>query len=141
MKHETLTIWSAEDFARPEKLAALRVGDEVAFQLKNGKDAAFVVADIADGVLTGCLFKDAPDWMQRDDTPDKPLPFFAKSQSNRKAYLWFAWLRSPYAGYSYYFCIVNTSGTAYYGYASLSLGVAPGFRVGIKAKTAEPAQD
>ena len=57
MKHETLTIWSAEDFARPEKLAALRVGDEVAFQLKNGKDAAFVVADIADGVLTGCLFK------------------------------------------------------------------------------------
>ena len=32
-------------------------GDEVAFQLKNGKDAAFVVADIADGVLTGCLFK------------------------------------------------------------------------------------
>ena len=43
MKHETLTIWSAEDFARPEKLEALRVGDEVAFQLKNGKEAAFVV--------------------------------------------------------------------------------------------------
>ena len=61
MKHETLTIWSAEDFARPEKLAALRVGDEVAFQLKNGKDAAFVVADIADGVLTGCLFKGVRD--------------------------------------------------------------------------------
>lgn len=218
MKHETLTIWSAEDFARPEKLVALRVGDEVAFQLKNGKDAAFVVADIADGVLTGCLFKGvrdmamydgrrwwntdyvnypesnarerlneellpllpdelaalllartiaqtvdgeaysctdklwplsavevfgegAPDWMQRDDTTDKPLPFFAESQSNRKAYLWYAWLRSPDASNSRYFCRVNTSGTASAGIASRSRGVAPGFRVGIKAKTAEPAQD
>lgn len=218
MKHETLTIWNAEDFTRPEKLAALRVGDEVAFRLKNGKDAAFVVADIADGVLTGCLFrgvrdmamydgrrwwntdyvnypesdarerlneelllllpdelaallvvrtitqtvdgevctctdklwplsavevfgKDAPDWMQRDDTPDKPLPFFAKSQSNRKAYLWYAWLRSPYASGSDIFCIVSASGAAGNNGASRSLGVAPGFRVGIKAKTAEPAQD
>lgn len=218
MKHETLTIWSAEDFARPEKLAALRVGDEVAFQLKNGKDAAFVVADIADGVLTGCLFKgvrdmamydgrrwwdtdyvnypesdagerlneellpllpdelaalllartiaqtvdgeaysctdklwplsavevfgkDAPDWMQRDDTPDRPLPFFAENQACRKTYLWFVWLRSPYASFSDYFCYVGTSGAAQYYGASLSLGVAPGFRIGIKAKTAEPAQD
>ena len=218
MKHETLTIWNAEDFTRPEKLAALRVGDEVAFRLKNGKDAAFVVADIADGVLTGCLFKgvrdiamydgrrwwntdyvnypesdarerlneeflpllpdelaalllartiaqtvdgvvysctdklwplsavevfgkDAPDWMQRDDTPDKPLPFFAEDQANRKAYLWFAWLRSPYASGSGYFCSVGTSGAAYSNIASISLGVAPGFRIGIKAKTAEPAQD
>lgn len=218
MKHETLTIWSAEDFARPEKLAALRVGDEVAFQLKNGKDAAFVVADIADGVLTGCLFKgvrdmamyggrrwwntgyvnypesdarerlneellsllpdelaallvertitqtvdgevytctdklwplsavevfdkDTLDWIQRDDTPDKPLPFFAESQSNRKAYLWYAWLRSPDTSYSGAFCIVYTSGAASGSFASSSLGVAPGFRVGIKAKTAEPAQD
>ena len=218
MKHETLTIWSAEDFTRPEKLAALRVGDEVAFQLKNGKDAAFVVADIADGVLTGCLFKgvrdmamydgrrcwntdyvnypesdarerlneeflpllpeelaallvertitqtvdgevysctdklwplsavevfgkDAPYWMHRDDTPDKPLPFFAESQSNRKAYLWYAWLRSPYASYTGIFCRVAAAGTANGTYASRSRGVAPGFRVGIKAKTAEPAQD
>lgn len=218
MKHENLAIWSAEDFARPEKLAALRAGDEVAFNLKNGKEAAFVVADITDGILTGCLFKgvrdmamydgrrwwdtdyvnypesdarerlneeflpllpeelaallvartitqtvdgeaytctdklwplsavevfgeDAPDWMQRDNTPDKPLPFFAESQTNRKAYLWLAWLRSPYASYSYDFCSVYTSGAAYYNYASSSRGVAPGFRIGIKAKTAEPAQD
>lgn len=218
MKHETLTIWNAEDFASPEKLAALRVGDEVAFQLKNGKDAAFVVADIADGVLTGCLFKgvrdiamydgrrwwntdyvnypesdarerlneellpllpdelgallvertivqtvdgvaysctdklwplsavevfgeDAPDWMQRDDTPDKPLPFFAEGQAHRKTYLWFAWLRSPYASYSNRFCRVNPSGAANYDYAGYSRGVAPGFRIDIKAKTAEPAQD
>ena len=218
MKYETLTIWSAEDFTRQEKLAALRVGDEVAFQLKNGKDAAFVVADITDSVLTGCLFKGvrdmamydgrrwwdtdyvnypgsdarerlneellpllpdelaallvertitqtvdgemytctdklwplsavevfgegAPDWIQRDDTPDKPLPFFAESQSNRKAYLWYAWLRSPIASNTNSFCNVNTSGTATTFSASISRGVAPGFRVGIKAKTAEPAQD
>ena len=218
MKHETLTIWNAEDFARPEKLAALRVGDEVAFNLKNGREAAFVVADITDGVLTGCLFKgvrdmamydgrrwwstdyvnypesdarerlneeflpllpdelaalllartitqtvdgkaysctdklwplsavevfgkDAPDWTQRDDTPDKPLPFFAESQSNRKMYLWFAWLRSPSASYSDRFCFVNPSGAANHYYASDSRGVAPGFHIGIKAKTAEPAQD
>lgn len=218
MKHETLAIWSAEDFARQEKLAALRVGDEIAFNLKNGKEAAFVVADITDGILTGCLFRgvrdmamydgrrwwntdyvnypesdarerlneeflsllpeelaallvvrtitqtvdgevytctdklwplsavevfgeDAPDWMQRDDTPDKPLPFFAESQSNRKAYLWFAWLRSPNASYSGSFCGVNTSGTAANNYAGISRGVAPGFCIDIKAKTAEPAQD
>lgn len=85
--------------------------------------------------------KDAPDWMQRDDTPDKPLPFFAKSQSNRKAYLWYAWLRSPYASASSGFCLVGTSGAASASYASYSRCVAPGFRVGIKAKTAEPAQD
>ena len=218
MKHETLTIWSAEDFSSPEKLAGLRVGDEVAFNLKNGKEAAFVVADITDGILTGCLFKgvrdmamydgrrwwntdyvnypesnarerlneeflsllpdelatllvartitqtvdrevyactdklwplsavevfgeNAPDWMQRDDTPDKPLPFFAESQSNRKAYLWFAWLRSPDASGTNYFCYVNMSGAAGDGYASYSRGVAPGFCIDIKAKTAEPAQD
>lgn len=218
MKHETLAIWSAEDFSSPEKLAGLRVGDEIAFNLKNGKEAAFVVADITDGILTGCLFKgvrdmsmydgrrwwntdyvnypesnarerlneeflsllpdelatllvartitqtvdrevyvctdklwplsavevfgeNAPDWMQRDDTPDKPLPFFAESQSNRKAYLWFAWLRSPYASNTGYFCNVYASGTASGNFASASLGVAPGFCIDIKAKTAEPAQD
>jgi len=38
-----------------------------------------------------------------------------------------AWLRSPYAGNSNIFCAVNTSGAANTGYASCSLGVAPGF--------------
>lgn len=38
-----------------------------------------------------------------------------------------AWLRSPYASYSYTFCTVNTSGAANYNSASKSLGVAPGF--------------
>ena len=218
MKHETLAIWSAEDFARPEKLAALRAGDEIAFNLKNGKEAAFVVADITDGILTGCLYKgvrdmamydgrrwwntdyvnypesdarerlneeflsllpeelaalllartitqtvdgeaysctdklwplsaaevfgeDAPDWMQRDDTPDRPLPFFAEDQAHRKTYLWYAWLRSPGASNSSTFCDVGTSGAAAGTIASYSLGVAPGFRIDIKAKTAEPAQD
>ena len=66
MKHEALTIWNAEDFSSPEKLAALRVGDEVAFNLKNGKEAAFVVADITDGILTGCLFKGVRDMAMYD---------------------------------------------------------------------------
>ena len=52
-----------------------------------------------------------------------------------------AWLRSPDASGSYGFCIVYTSGAAGTNTASYSLGVAPGFRIGIKAKTAEPAQD
>ena len=85
--------------------------------------------------------KDAPYWMHRDDTPDKPLPFFAEDQANRKVYLWYAWLRSPYAGYSGGFCSVDTSGAADDSGASRSRGVAPGFRIVIKAKTAEPAQD
>ena len=85
--------------------------------------------------------KDAPYWMHRDDTPDKPLPFFSESQTNRKVYLWYAWLRSPDASGSRDFCIVTTSGAADNGNASSSLGVAPGFRIDIKAKTAEPAQD
>lgn len=38
-----------------------------------------------------------------------------------------AWLRSPYASSSDYFCRVGTSGTAYGIYASSSRGVAPGF--------------
>lgn len=39
----------------------------------------------------------------------------------------YAWLRSPYASNSGYFCYVNTSGTANAHYASISRGVAPGF--------------
>lgn len=38
-----------------------------------------------------------------------------------------AWLRSPRASGSSYFCSVDTSGTAGTNYASYSLGVAPGF--------------
>ena len=38
-----------------------------------------------------------------------------------------AWLRSPAASASDYFCIVNTSGAASSNYASYSRGVAPGF--------------
>lgn len=39
------------------------------------------------------------------------------------------WLRSPYAGYSYFFVIVHTGGTVSYANAYLSLGFAPGFCV------------
>ena len=37
------------------------------------------------------------------------------------------WLRSPYYDYSYYFCIVNSDGSAYYYYANFSGGVLAGF--------------
>ena len=39
------------------------------------------------------------------------------------------WERSPYSGYSDYFCYVNSSGNANYGYAGSSFGVAFGFCV------------
>lgn len=38
-----------------------------------------------------------------------------------------AWCRSVYATYVYYFCLVDTDGTAYFGTADLSRAVAPGF--------------
>lgn len=40
---------------------------------------------------------------------------------------WFWWLRSPFAGYSYFFVIVIADGTVYYYNAFFSLGFAPGF--------------
>lgn len=39
------------------------------------------------------------------------------------------WLRSPFAGSSYFFVVVNTDGTVGYRYAGYSLGFAPGFCV------------
>lgn len=53
-----------------------------------------------------------------------PKVFYKHSATTTAVY---AWLRSPYASYSVYFCYVYTSGTANYNYASFSLGVAPGF--------------
>ena len=45
--------------------------------------------------------------------------------SKEEGYYW--WLRSPYAGYSSYFCRVFSRGNAYGYYASYSRGVAPCF--------------
>lgn len=53
-----------------------------------------------------------------------PKVFYKHSATTTAVY---AWLRSPNAGTSYGFCSVSTSGTAYYSFASSSLGVAPGF--------------
>ena len=53
-----------------------------------------------------------------------PKVFYKHSATTTAVY---AWLRSPYASTSNYFCYVNTSGAASYGRASYSLGVAPGF--------------
>lgn len=40
---------------------------------------------------------------------------------------WSWWLRSPFAGYSYYFVFVDTVGTVNSSVALFSLGFAPGF--------------
>ena len=53
-----------------------------------------------------------------------PKVFYKHSATTTAVY---AWLRSPYASSSNSFCYVSTSGTATYGSASSSLGVAPGF--------------
>lgn len=50
-----------------------------------------------------------------------------RHNSTGSAALW--WLRSPFAGNSYYFVSVYTDGTVYNGYALISLGFAPGFCV------------
>lgn len=41
----------------------------------------------------------------------------------------FWWERSPYSGYSFYFCYVFTSGSANYYYANSSYGVSPAFKI------------
>ena len=41
----------------------------------------------------------------------------------------FWWLRSVNAGYTSYFCIVITDGSAYINYAYISYGFAPGFDI------------
>lgn len=53
-----------------------------------------------------------------------PKVFYKHSATTTAVY---AWLRSPYASNSDYFCYVDPSGTAGYDYASISRGVAPGF--------------
>ena len=53
-----------------------------------------------------------------------PKVFYKHSATTTAVY---AWLRSPIASDSNYFCFVSTSGTANGNYASNSLGVAPGF--------------
>lgn len=53
-----------------------------------------------------------------------PKVFYKHSATTTAVY---AWLRSPYAGGSNFFCFVGTSGAANTSGASLSLGVAPGF--------------
>ena len=39
------------------------------------------------------------------------------------------WCRSVYVGYTYYFCLVYTDGSAYGNTANSSWGAAPGFTV------------
>lgn len=53
-----------------------------------------------------------------------PKVFYKHSATTMAVY---AWLRSPFASFSYYFCFVYTSGAAGTSNASRSRGVAPGF--------------
>ena len=50
-----------------------------------------------------------------------------KNNATSTAVYW--WERSPYSGYSYYFCFVYDNGSADYNDASISAGVAPCFKV------------
>lgn len=71
----------------------------------------------------------AGDWWNEE--PDSfQLEIFKRERDRVKEVAgetWFWWLRSPYAGYSYFFVNVYTDGTVNSGNAYVSLGFAPGF--------------
>lgn len=62
---------------------------------------------------------------------DSQIDIFTAERNRVKEFgdkgIWYWWLRSPNASYSYFFCSVFTDGTIYYADASLSIGVAPAF--------------
>lgn len=70
-------------------------------------------------------------WKDQDD--DFQLPAFRRERdrvkecSENETYPW--WLRSVYASYTSYFCVVYTDGSADYNYANYSYGFAPGFAI------------
>ena len=65
------------------------------------------------------------------DTEDAQLALFRTERSRVKECgnrgTWSYWLRSPYGSYSTNFCFVSSNGSASYGYASYTRGVAFGF--------------
>ena len=68
-------------------------------------------------------------WNEEPDSVQ--LEIFKRERDRVKEHIgdgtWFWWLRSPIAGYSYYFVCVNTGGTVYGSIANYSRGFAPGF--------------
>lgn len=74
----------------------------------------------------------APVYSGDTDGGEEGRMAFFKSGDFQK-YNVYTWLRSVYATYSSYFCIVNTGGTAGIGYAYASLGCAPALIAGSAA--------
>lgn len=72
--------------------------------------------------------ENVPNWALKEDG-DKPIPFFVDSAENRKKYLWYTWLRSPYRGSSDIFCYVSSFGSASGIGAYGSYGSAPAFTI------------
>lgn len=74
--------------------------------------------------------ENAEDWAPAD-TNETQMELFTTERSRVKEVpgngTWWYWLRSPYGGYSTYFCFVGSSGRASYDSASNALGVAFGF--------------
>lgn len=69
-----------------------------------------------------------PNWALKEDG-DKPIPFFVDSAENRKKYLWYTWLRSPYRSSSCSFCVVGPDGSVGTYAAYYSAGSAPAFTI------------
>ena len=70
----------------------------------------------------------APNWALKEDG-DKSIPFFVDSVKNRRKYLWYTWLRSPYRSTSLIFCFVSADGSANSNFAYYSYGSAPAFTI------------
>ena len=70
----------------------------------------------------------APNLALKEDG-DKPVPFFVDSVENRKKYLWYTWLRSPYRSGRSSFCYVGPDGSASDHTANNSYGSAPAFTI------------
>ena len=79
------------------------------------------------------VFGPSPEGYWKDIDDSFQLPIFRRERDRVKecgdegTYPW--WLRSVYAAGSYYFCRVNTDGSAGGGYARWSRGFAPGFDI------------
>lgn len=81
---------------------------------------------------TDVLGRAEKDWW-KDQDDDFQLPAFRRERDRVKecgeygTCYW--WLRSVYAGSGINFCFVSTGGSAYYSFASTSIGFAPGFDI------------
>lgn len=127
----TITTKETRDFnwANP---GTLKVGDEIAETLKDGREVTFVIMD--EGVI-GLKNLLGYHCMNEDWTNEGGFQFeYFKDRRNRIKIdeygdtSWW-WLRSFRASNSYYFCAVSSNGSADYGYTDSTLGVCFGFYI------------